>query len=195
MLTWPIATIDFEASGLGPSSYPIEVGVAVWTAIDAPITVWSTLIRPCPEWELHGEWNARSAAIHKIERQALASGMPASTCAAEVARLSQSCGGLFADGGQHDAFWLSRLLSAGEVAQTFALKWWQIFVRELPYEVADSILTYHERVPTPHRAGEDASRLLIALALAYGVDAQVRPVSIGHDQSSSRFLPTQPVAD
>jgi hypothetical protein len=42
-LSWPLYAIDFEASSLEDCSYPIEVGIAVWPACEAPILGWSTL--------------------------------------------------------------------------------------------------------------------------------------------------------
>jgi len=50
VLSWPIVTLDFEASSLTDRSYPIEVGVSRWSRPDMPIMWWSTIILPHPDW-------------------------------------------------------------------------------------------------------------------------------------------------
>ena len=48
--------LDFEASGLAPDCYPIEVG---WASFDTAGAVVSEamLIKPSEEWILHGSWD------------------------------------------------------------------------------------------------------------------------------------------
>lgn len=65
-LPWPLAVIDFEASSLDEDSYPIEVGLALWPAPDAPILGWSALIHPAGNWVRRGHWSPASAKVHGI---------------------------------------------------------------------------------------------------------------------------------
>jgi hypothetical protein len=55
--------IDVEASGFGPSSYPIEIGVAM-----EPGMRYSTLIKPSDDWT---HWNADAEKTHGIPRSIL----------------------------------------------------------------------------------------------------------------------------
>src|SRR3546814_1795139 len=70
-IRWPLASIDFEASGLGEGTYPIEVGLAVWHGPDTPIRTWSTLIAPTPDWVARGVWKSEAESVHKIDRGSL----------------------------------------------------------------------------------------------------------------------------
>ena len=58
--------IDFEASGLGAGSWPIEVGLA-WVE-GTEIKSWSSLIRPHETWD-PAEWSDVSARVHNIPRR------------------------------------------------------------------------------------------------------------------------------
>lgn len=101
-----IAFIDVEASGLGPDSWPIEIGVA-WLDGRKVIT-HSSLIRPRPEWS-NEAWNPRSAKIHGIDREELNDAPDAD----EVAQWFRQLVGdrvLISDAPNHDGMWLERLL-------------------------------------------------------------------------------------
>src|SRR3546814_18468945 len=67
-IRWPLASIDFEASGLGEGTYPIEVGLAVWHGPDTPIRTWSTLIAPPPDWVARGVWKSEAESVNQIDR-------------------------------------------------------------------------------------------------------------------------------
>ena len=96
--------IDFEASSLAKTSYPIEVG---WVFEDGASE--NHLIRPAPQWT---DWDDESQAIHGIGREALAAeGTPHD----EVARrLVEALAGhrVFASAPSWDGKWLSALLRA-----------------------------------------------------------------------------------
>jgi len=55
--------IDLEASGFGPDSYPIEVGVVLKNGLR-----FSRLIRPMPDWT---HWDPRAEALHGISQAKL----------------------------------------------------------------------------------------------------------------------------
>ena len=57
--------LDFEASSLGPESYPIEVG---WAGEDGTLESW--LIRPAPGWD---DWDPTAEALHGLSREKLRS--------------------------------------------------------------------------------------------------------------------------
>ena len=66
--------IDFEASSLHPTSYPVEVGVAEPRRDDTGwiITVQGWLIRPADEWLARPDgWSAASERIHGLDRDTL----------------------------------------------------------------------------------------------------------------------------
>jgi hypothetical protein len=60
----PLIFVDLEASGLGPFSFPIEVG---WCTVTGEGE--AHLIRPAPEWT---DWCPASEKIHGITREQLA---------------------------------------------------------------------------------------------------------------------------
>src|SRR3546814_8676472 len=72
---WPLFTIDFEASGLGEFTYPIEIGIAAWRAPNLPVETWSSLISPPMAWGQHRIWSREGEAVHGISREELAGGI------------------------------------------------------------------------------------------------------------------------
>ena len=77
MMTVPII-IDFEASGFGKGSYPIEVGFSGRHGEG-----WCSLIRPENDWE---HWDIDAAKVHHIPREILtpAIGIDSETAQKEV---------------------------------------------------------------------------------------------------------------
>lgn len=99
-----LAFLDFEASSLGKTSYPIEVA---WVFEDGRSE--AHLIRPAPQWT---DWDAASEAIHGIARSKLeADGTPHGTVAR---RMIDALAGheLYASAPSWDGKWLSALLRA-----------------------------------------------------------------------------------
>src|SRR5262245_50126549 len=100
-----VLCLDFEASGLGPGSYPIEV--AIEDCRSSACTSW--LIRPTELWRAPGVWSEDASALHKIALSDLVShGQPAEEVAHELA---DRCMGktILCDGGDHDRRWLVTL--------------------------------------------------------------------------------------
>lgn len=96
--------LDFEASSLGESSYPIEVA---WVFEDGRSE--AHLIRPAPSWT---DWDAIAESVHRIERPILeAQGTPHDVLAR---RMVAVLGGhaLHASAPSWDGKWLSALLRA-----------------------------------------------------------------------------------
>lgn len=103
---------DFEASGLAPESYPIEVAWSLPTG-----EIRSHLIRRDPAWGDY--WDEGSAALHRITRELLDS---EGVAPAEVASaMNQDLVGetLYFDGGMYDLTWLEQLYQAARTEPTF----------------------------------------------------------------------------
>lgn len=102
--------MDFEASGLTPDSYPIEIA---WVFEDGSGGE-SHLIRPAPGWTA---WTASGEETHGISRARLgAEGEPAG----EIARRAvEALSGhdLYASAPEWDGKWLGDLLEAGGFAR------------------------------------------------------------------------------
>lgn len=107
------ATLDFEASGFGVDSYPIEVGVALPDG-----RKYCSLIAPAPGWT---HWDLRAQRLHGITPAILAAhGRPVATVARE---LNDFVGGgtVYSDGWVVDNPWFLRLFHAAALEPCFRL--------------------------------------------------------------------------
>jgi hypothetical protein len=158
--------LDFEASSLGKTSYPIEVA---WAFENGEAE--AHLLLPAPNWT---DWDDKAEAVHGIPRSTLLSdGEPVEEVAARMmARLSGH--DLFASAPSWDGKWLSALLRAGglprhglrlrdsEEAQreTATQILSEGFPREQLGRLVERIMSLCEaewdRLPTAHRALADA---------------------------------------
>lgn len=163
ILQWPLSALDFEASSLDDDSYPIEIGVARWRAPDAPLEVWSTLIRPPEEWSRR-RWSGRSQEVHGIRREELEDGMDPIDA---LLRANSLIGRMvFCDGGQSDLRWLGGLEDAAGRDATFLLRDADALGSVLHPRRWRRMARWLDRAKPRHRAGPDAERLLRALAVA-----------------------------
>src|SRR4051794_14805095 len=104
MLTSSRAILDIEASGLGPTSYPIEVGLAMLENEAA----WSALIRPDEDW-LDDEWDDIAAELHGVTLTELNErGEAADQVAKKLWALLDGCT-FYSDAPFEDTRWLERL--------------------------------------------------------------------------------------
>jgi hypothetical protein len=167
-----IYCLDFEASALGPGSYPIEAAIVDCHSDEC--TSW--LIRPTEEWLADGVWSEQSFEVHKISlSELIAHGLPAETVARE---LGKRCRGkiVLCDGGDHDRRWLMTLFSCIGVRPTFGLSDFSSFARDLAARsgrrpeiaITRSELEALSRFPVLHRAGPDARRRAEILRLLAG---------------------------
>lgn len=148
----PLLFVDFEASGIAPDSYPIEI--AVVSAADQH----HALIRPVYYWT-HWSWDAQD--MHGISRDSLvAEGREPAHIAADLnARFSSST--LCSDSPQ-DGFWLDTLYEAAGFEPSFRVALLESFVgRSEAAEIYRRIPSRHS-----HRALPDA-RALMKAALDY----------------------------
>lgn len=163
-LPWPLIVIDFEASALGMRSFPIEVGLAIWSTFDSQIEVWSTLIRPTDGWLAGGIWKREAEAIHGLRPEDLAHGIPP---AEVMEKLNELVSGApcWCDGAAQDDYWLGTLAHAAGTHPNFKLRDWDALGGALSPEGYRRMVEWMERHSAPHRAGADAERLIRAISV------------------------------
>jgi hypothetical protein len=106
--------IDFEASGFGSGSYPIEVGFVLPDGSSQCF-----LIQPAAGWT---HWDAGAEAVHGITRATLLEyGRPVIEVATQ---LNRSLHGqvVYSDAWAHDYTWLAALFEAAGLVPTFRLE-------------------------------------------------------------------------
>ena len=142
--------IDIEASGFGPLSYPIEVGLAL-----QPRTKYCSLIAPAPDWN---HWDVEAEKVHRVPRDLLETYGKSTT---EVAlRLNELLGSatVYSDGWVVDQPWLTELFTRAGVAQQFSISPLEMILSErqmeLWHEVKKQVVA--DLALTRHRASFDA---------------------------------------
>lgn len=158
---WPLLVVDFEASCLGPYSYPIEAGIARWEGPGHPIRVWSSLIQPQARWIEHGDWTWEAQQIHGIEPADLERGRSPHDVVSGLRAMSVGMGKALCDGGEHDLRWLTRLtMASGWPHLPFGLDDFDDKTTSLDGPAYMGMLEILEHTPIPHRAGPDAVRMV-----------------------------------
>ncbi len=159
------AVIDFEASALGPDSYPIEVA---WGWVDT-FEIESHLIRPTELWLELGRWDAFAESdIHKISRaELLERGKPVDIVAERMVT-ALSGHGVYSDAPYFDGEWLEVLFRAAErplpmVIESIDLPLRARFDVETAWEAEEAAKT---NCPPTHRAADDVRHLLEIFRLA-----------------------------
>lgn len=158
-----IATIDFETTALSKAADVIEVGVAIFDRQET-IKTWSSLVRPSPNCL----WSDQSAQVHKISRLDLEIAPEPSTVATELNRIMAGALTAFCDGYQYDRFWMSNLFRDAGIESEFSIA----PIEEMPRMHVDTLWrqmnAYLDRTMVPHRAGDDALRLMQAYTHSIG---------------------------
>jgi hypothetical protein len=155
-----VLIIDFEASGLGPGSWPIEVGIA-WVE-GGEVRSWSSLIRPEPVWDLN-LWDMFAQDVHGIRLSDL-EGAPTAWSVAEELLARVAGRPVFSDAPEFDGRWAQRLLDAQASPDGIRILELDLAVGAVCGERgADWAYERLERTRTPHRAGPDAERMLGAI--------------------------------
>jgi len=109
--SWPPAIIDVEASGLGPESYPIEIGVVLSSGEG-----YCSLILPALNWKY---WDPVAEKIHGISREELlAHGKSVSEVALDLNRLLRGQT-VYSDGWVVDQPWITRLFFEASISREF----------------------------------------------------------------------------
>ena len=144
----PSFFIDFEASGIAPDSYPIEVAVV------SSEFAFNTLIKPARYWT---HWSFDAQDMHGLSQDHLRE--QGDTPGAVARHMNQLFSGqvLCSDSPQ-DGFWLDVLFEAADLMLTFELKPLEVFVGR---EAASDL---YRLLPTTrhHRALHDATALMEA---------------------------------
>jgi hypothetical protein len=167
-IRWPIISLDFEASGLGEGSYPIEVGLAIWLRSAAPIQSWSTLIVPTEDWITSGVWKSKSAEIHKIDQSELFTGLKPAVVINAMNKLARLGAAVLCDGGKYDRYWLERLTDAADQDVGFLLGSWEVLTNHFSDAQMRRFCEFQAEYPAPHRAGPDAVLNIRAFAAGLG---------------------------
>ncbi|MFT4172897.1 MAG: hypothetical protein QM639_10090 [Rhodocyclaceae bacterium] len=144
------AILDFEASGFGRGSYPIEVGFILPDGVS-----FCSLIQPAPEW---AGWDSGAERIHGISRELLTQrGRPIDDIAI---LMNERLRGLtvYCDGWAHDYVWLNQLFDAAHRVPAFKL---DHLASILPEAQANRWNTVRDEVERElglarHRASNDA---------------------------------------
>jgi len=147
------AILDFEASGLGRGSYPIEVGYVLSDGHSNCM-----LIRPEPDWQ---NWDPEAEALHGISREHL---LQHGRSVSEVARcLNNSLAGktLYSDAWGNDQSWLALLFECAGMRAHFRLESLRSLLSEAQAQVWHSVrqTVIRESRLERHRASSDARML------------------------------------
>lgn len=142
--------IDVEASGFGPESYPIEVGVALGGE-----KKYCTLILPAPDWT---HWDAEAEKVHRIARDILEYyGKPMEEVAAQLNALLKGKT-LYTDGWVVDKPWLITLFYAARTQMAFQVSPLETILSEYQmehwHETKERVI--EEMNQQRHRASYDA---------------------------------------
>jgi len=164
-LDYPLAVIDFEATALALTSYPIEVGLGILVKPGEAITIWSSLIMPAADWDVAAQWDPDAERVHGISRWELREGCEPPLVMAELNARIPAGSTVWCDGGAYDQHWLDVLADAAEVTPTFWLADLAAALRGNPI-LRERYLTASGRTARPHRAGDDAALICAALAAA-----------------------------
>lgn len=142
--------IDIEASGFGPNSYPIEIGV-----IKADGQRFCRLIKPLPKWQ---HWSEEAAQLHGISRELLnTKGLtPVAMCRLLNDFISRET--VYSDAWAHDQKWLHTLYDHAEIVPSFSLRAIEFIANEVQlarWDDAKHSVTADLRLAR-HRASGDA---------------------------------------
>lgn len=148
--------LDFEASGLEPGSWPIEIGLARIRS-DGTVRVNACLIRPHPTWSEH-LWSPSSAEVHGISRSELDGAYPADLIAADFLELLVGRV-IVSDAPDFDQRWLDMLAELIDPAPRFVIRDFDLAIAPFGFEGVKRGYEILDALPSRHRAGDDAARL------------------------------------
>ena len=154
-----ITFIDIEASGLGPDSYPIELGWA-----DTLGNGEGFLICPRDEWT---HWDPVAASIHGIARDELFERGLYVVDAAEKLNDMLGFETVYCDALDSDLFWISRLFDAAKLEPSFRVSDFYQLHKMLSDEHMLSLRQMLKSLPVLHRAQADAERYAKAIIASY----------------------------
>ncbi len=142
--------IDIEASGFGPDSYPIEIGVVLGNG-----KRYCSLITPKPDWT---HWSDSAEQVHKIPRQLLFEhGKPAEQVSRELNQLLERKT-IYSDGWVVDNPWLIHLFHSARIRQQFRFSSLEMILSEEQMQIWHTTKSdiENELQLQRHRASNDA---------------------------------------
>lgn len=151
-----IATLDIEASGIHPESYPIEIGICL-----ANGKTWCSLIKPSDKWT---HWDKEAEAIHGISHSDLIKhGKEPEDIAQELNSLLNSLT-VYSDCSVLDQPWLNQLFQETNINPSFCLRDMMYLMEEEGYE---KLIETKQQIAKKlqierHRASNDARILKLA---------------------------------
>lgn len=142
--------VDVEASGFGPDSYPIEIGV-----VKSDKQRYCTLVQPHEDWQ---HWSEDAEELHGISRETLASsGKPIDAVCEELNEFLKD-EYVFSDAWSHDQGWLDKLYRIADIRPSFSVRAIEFILNEAQLRVWDltkqRICAEHQA--QRHRASYDA---------------------------------------
>lgn len=151
-----IAFLDFEASGLGPGSWPVEVGWARWGD-----EAQSVLIKPHAAWAL-AEWNPVAERMHglTVERLKVQGHDVVEVCDVLDGELIGAT--VYSDAPTYDGFWLTVLYDAAGRTPKFELSDMQNLLKPMssPRDIARAESIADTNEPHTHRAAQDVRHMM-----------------------------------
>jgi len=156
-----VAFIDFEASGLSPKSWPVEIG---WAFADGdPV---AHLIRPDESWPV-AAWDPAAETLHGLSQKILhkKGEEPGKIC--EIANQALAGFDVYSDAPDWDGFWLYRLFNVARVKPAFVLRDFTSVMGEIAVDRQKALFEIAQRsAPRRHRAADDARHLQTLFNLA-----------------------------
>ncbi len=144
------SVIDFEASGFGSESYPIEAGIVTSSG-----ERYCSLIRPHDDWQF---WDEEAQALHGLSRDLLQrKGKPILDVCCEINAFANNSV-LYSDAWVHDKPWLTKLFFYGGVEPEFTLSPIESIASEEQLEIWDEVKkqVFMASNFVRHRASNDA---------------------------------------
>jgi hypothetical protein len=162
-----IAFIDVEASGLNPSSWPIEVG---WVFADG--SPRAMLIKPADNWSMTA-WEKPAEKLHRISPARLITEGKTPLETALVLNAALAGATVYSDAPDYDSFWLFRLYDAAGVKPNYRLHDLGDLLRPLwDREPKELVALAQDVAPHTHRAAADVLHLQAMYRIASAYDGE-----------------------
>lgn len=158
-----VAFIDFEASGLGARSWPVEVG---WAFLAGEAT--SFLIRPSSDWPM-SDWDPEAERLHGLGKPFLDENGRDPREVATMMNEALVARKVYSDAPDWDGFWLFRLFQAAGLKPAFRLLDYGALILPLLGVSKEQLFQRADELsPRNHRALNDAQNLRTLYQLAIG---------------------------
>lgn len=157
-ISQPITVIDIEASGLGPYTYPIEIGIAHRALSGGTLYTWESLIRPASVWVTEYDWIESCQDIHGMTPSDLKEAPQITDVIDAMETFLDGMTSLISDNPFHDNRWLETLYQQDAKGRKPPKLHW-------PTDL-DRNQIIGARENQKHRAREDATQILLEIEKA-----------------------------